>query len=139
MTEFIDAETAAHIRAALTKRAKLKSASALRCGLEHVAAAEKCRAALPDRDTDLDEHNRVLAEMHAHTIAASQYFEVARNGAPPVAEDDDDDAAETDALTDPEVRATIETTRAAAAATLIAAGETHAAKRLVHKPTQPRR
>ena len=132
--DLIDPETRAHVRAALTKRAKLKSADALRCGLEHLDAATTCRASLPDRDADPEEHHRVLSETHAHVKAADSYFEVARNGAQPVALDDDDDAAEADALADPEVRAIRETTRAHAAAVLVTGGNVGGAQKLVRKP-----
>jgi len=131
------------LRSALTAEtravvAEYESAQALKAALEHVAAATKAAARLPDLDTTPEAHHKAVLGLHAHVKAADSYLEKAWS-AGLMTSDGDADAASEAALDDPEMRAMRETTRAHAATVLLASGNADGARKLLRKSTRPRR
>ena len=109
--------------------------SNLKKAVEHIRAAHACCEAL---DAGNVQHEDVLA-IHAHVKAADGYLAEARHNQDyslPLPADPD--AEEAESLADPEERAARATTRASAAAVLLASGQTDAAQRLLRTPPERR-
>lgn len=108
--------------------------------VEHLTAAVK---SLPDPQAEDGERAEAIVKVHAHVKAADSYLEKIRSRSVPLAGDGDGDAELAEAMPDDaESRAIRQTTRAAAAVTLLAGGATAAAKRLARlapKPRNPRK
>jgi hypothetical protein len=109
----------------------------LKNALEHVAAAIKCRASMPDSDAAPEEHAKAVVELHAHVKAADRYLEIARRASGPMkVGDEDTEVAES---ADPAGRAMRQVTRATAAAVLVASGNIEGAQRPLRMPNPPTR
>ena len=139
VSELMDTESKAILRAGYYRVRAAQRADAVRLALEHVDAATKCRAALPAADSD--GNAAVVAELHAHVVAASSYLKRARKDLPLANMDDGQDADVAESVdADFETRAQRQTTRATAAAVLLASGDAAGAKKLMKRsPSKPRR
>jgi hypothetical protein len=107
-------------------------AAAPKNAFEHIDAATKCRATMPDSDTAPEAHAAAVLELHARVNAADRYLEKARRRASVSLADDDAEEAET--MVDLEARAIRQVTRATSAVILNAAGNQAGAKRLLRTP-----
>jgi len=133
------------LRSALTAEARAvvaeyESAQALKAALEHVAAATKAAATLPDLDAAPEAHHKAVLGLHAHIKAADGYLEKAWSAGLLTSDPDADAASDAAVAADPEMRMQRETTRAHAATILLATGNIAGAQKLIRRtPTKPRR